>query len=123
MLLLIRWCKNGVTEIECAKELFLISNHNTKLISVIHQLSTATKINLLQVDNQKNQFQEHVEKKIHFNKTMNLTKQAIILQGEVVAIQINNEQLVSIDNVLNPAYHVRKGAPCKGCIKSAQENY
>ncbi|CAG8779479.1 16885_t:CDS:1, partial [Racocetra fulgida] len=59
--------------------LFLTSSHNTELISVTHELSTPTRMNLLQVDDQE-KFQERVEKKICFNKTMSLAKQAIALQ-------------------------------------------
>ncbi|CAG8648111.1 6976_t:CDS:1, partial [Scutellospora calospora] len=42
---------------------------------------------------------------------------------DVPSIQINNEKLVSIENVADPAYYVGKEAPRKKRIKGEQENY
>ncbi|CAG8821063.1 30606_t:CDS:1, partial [Racocetra persica] len=41
---------------------------------------------------------------------------------EVFIVQGSNEQLIPVKNVLDPAYHVRKEALCKKCIKDAQED-
>ncbi|CAG8840419.1 10760_t:CDS:2, partial [Gigaspora margarita] len=130
---------NGVTEFEHTKEPFLTSSHHTKLVPIVHQLNTSTRMNLFQLDDRRENRVHKLDIKIHFNKTMSLAKQAIVLQEEtqqrehrilkkhhnteeVLAIQVNNEQLVSVENVLDPAYDVEKGAPSKKRIKGAQEN-
>ncbi|CAG8833170.1 34111_t:CDS:2, partial [Gigaspora margarita] len=139
MLLPIRWCKDDVTESERAQELFITSNRNTELALITHQLSNATSMNLFRVDNiQENNFQKSVDKKLQFTKSMSLVKWAIILQddnrkirilrenyslGNVIVIEIDNDQLISINDIANSLYHIGKGAPKKNRIKGAQEEY
>ncbi|CAG8807472.1 912_t:CDS:2, partial [Racocetra persica] len=43
-------------------------------------------------------------------------------KGKVLIVQDSNKQLISVKNVLDPAYHVGKEALRKKCIKDAQEN-
>ncbi|CAG8639679.1 11574_t:CDS:2, partial [Racocetra fulgida] len=62
---------------------FLTSNRNTELAPIIHQLSDATNMNLLRVDDiQKNNFQKSVNKKLQFNKSISFAKRTITLQGD-----------------------------------------
>ncbi|CAG8851594.1 15177_t:CDS:2, partial [Gigaspora margarita] len=136
MLLSIRWCKDEVTESEHAQKPFLIASCNTKLAPVMHQLSSTT--NMLRINNiQENKAHGHVKKKLRFTKTTSLTKKAITLQEDnennyelkhqnsrdIPSIQIDNEQLISIEDIADPAYHIGKGAPCKNRIKGEQEKY
>ncbi|CAG8799128.1 24451_t:CDS:10 [Gigaspora margarita] len=111
--------EDDMTEYEHAQEPFLSSNRNTKLAAITHQLN----------------------KKLQFNKSMSLAKKAIILQGDetkeremrvlkenhnlknVLTVETDNEQLISIDDVANSLRHVRKGAPKKTRLKGAQEDY
>ncbi|CAG8763619.1 24345_t:CDS:2, partial [Dentiscutata erythropus] len=61
----------------------LILTRNTELAPITHQLSNATNVNLLRVDNvQEKNFQKSVNKKLQFNKSMSLAKRAITLQGD-----------------------------------------
>ncbi|RIB19516.1 hypothetical protein C2G38_2306742 [Gigaspora rosea] len=155
-----------MTESERARELFLSSNRNTELATITHQLSNATNVNLLRIDDiQENNFQKSKDKKLQFNKLMSLAKKAITLQsnGEndneldtllkkyiekktfqreketkeremkvlkenhnsinVLTVETDKEQLISIDDVANPLRHVGKGAPKKTRLKGAQEDY
>lgn len=82
MLLPIRWCKDRVTEFERTKELFLTSSHHTELVPIVHQLNISTRMNLFQLDDCQENWVHKLDKKIRFNKTMSLAKQAIVLQGE-----------------------------------------
>ncbi|CAG8761845.1 26729_t:CDS:2, partial [Dentiscutata erythropus] len=152
MLLPIRWCKNEVTESKRSQEPFLIASCNTELAPITHQLSTMTNMNLFRIDNnQENKFQERIEKKaitlqdsdkndyeletflknyvekkkIKIERETQQKKFRIFKEyqnSDILSIQIG-EQLVSIENVADPAYHVSKEVLYKKCIKGEQEKY
>ncbi|CAG8605704.1 19720_t:CDS:2, partial [Racocetra fulgida] len=103
------------------QEPFLMSNRDTKLAPIIHKLINKTNTNLLQIDNvQENNIQRSVDKKLRYNKSMSLAKQAVILQDG----DANDNEL----DILLKSYIEKKTLQCEKETKERElrilrENY